>query len=104
VSVDGLKASQAYQAVARLAAAAPRVTEGSEPARADFGALVKAAVSDAATTLKAGEQAAASVAAGQAGLVDVVTAVSAAEVTLETAIAIRNKVVEAYQEIMRMPI
>ena len=54
--------------------------------------------------VKAGESAAMHVAAGDASLVDVVTAISAAEVALETAIAVRNRVIEAYQEIMRMPI
>jgi flagellar hook-basal body complex protein FliE len=34
----------------------------------------------------------------------VVTAVAAAEATLETVIAVRDEVIKAYQEIMRMPI
>src|SRR5580765_2595626 len=41
---------------------------------------------------------------GKAQLVDVVTAVSAAESSLETVMAIRDQVISAYQEIMRMPI
>jgi len=41
---------------------------------------------------------------GKGDLVDVVTAVQAAEVSLETVVAIRDKVIAAYQEIMRMPI
>lgn len=40
----------------------------------------------------------------QGNLVDVVTAVSEAEATVQTVVAIRDKVVTAYQEIMRMPI
>jgi len=39
----------------------------------------------------------------QANLTDVVTAVSEAEVTLQTVVAIRDKVVDAYREILRMP-
>ena len=42
--------------------------------------------------------------AKQTELVDVVTAVTNAEVTLETAVAIRDKIIQAYQSIIRMPI
>jgi flagellar hook-basal body complex protein FliE len=35
---------------------------------------------------------------------DVVTAVSNAEMTLQTVVAVRDRVLNAYQEIMRMPI
>ncbi len=35
---------------------------------------------------------------------DVVQAVSNAELTLQTVVAVRDRVVNAYQEIMRMPI
>ena len=42
--------------------------------------------------------------AGQANLVDLVTAVNDAELALDTVVAIRDKVISAYQDIMRMPI
>ncbi len=41
---------------------------------------------------------------GEADLKDVVTAVANAENTLETVVAVRDKVLSAYQEILRMPI
>src|SRR4051812_33012613 len=41
---------------------------------------------------------------GEADLKDVVTAVANAEHTLETVVAVRDKVLSAYQEILRMPI
>jgi flagellar hook-basal body complex protein FliE len=70
----------------------------------DFGSMVKNAMSDVmATTRKAETQMAAQV-AGKAELVDVVTAISAAEASLETVMAVRDQVISAYQEIMRMPI
>lgn len=37
-------------------------------------------------------------------LADLVTAVSNAEITLSTVVAVRDKVINAYQEILRMPI
>jgi flagellar hook-basal body complex protein FliE len=43
-------------------------------------------------------------ASGQADAHSVVQAMANAEVALETAVTIRNRVVEAYQELLRMPI
>lgn len=40
----------------------------------------------------------------QAELVDVISAVSNAELALESVVAVRDRVVQAYQEILRMPI
>ncbi len=42
--------------------------------------------------------------AGEADLKDVVTAVANAEQTLGTVVAVRDKVLSAYQEILKMPI
>lgn len=41
---------------------------------------------------------------GQGNLIDVVTAISSAEASLETVIAVRDQVISAYKEIMAMPI
>lgn len=41
---------------------------------------------------------------GQGETQDLVQAIARAEIALETVVAIRDKVVEAYQEIMRMPV
>ncbi|BBF80190.1 flagellar hook-basal body complex protein FliE [Asticcacaulis excentricus] len=41
---------------------------------------------------------------GKAELIDAVTAVATAEASLESVIAIRDQVISAYQEILRMPI
>lgn len=41
---------------------------------------------------------------GQAETHDLVQAIARAEIALETAVAVRDKVVEAYQEILRMPV
>ena len=43
-------------------------------------------------------------AAGKADIVDVVSSVTNAEVTLQAVVAVRDKVIEAYQDIMKMPI
>lgn len=104
MSMDSIRAAQIYAQVAQAAAEAPRTDDVREAAKPNFGAMVQTAVEATAQSVQAGEAAAASVAAGEASLVDVVTAVSAAEVTLEAAISVRNRMIEAYQDIMRMPI
>ena len=54
--------------------------------------------------MKQGEQVAASQVTGQADVVNVVNAVNSAELTLDTVVAVRDKVISAYQNIMQMPI
>mgnify|MGYP003837333055 CR=1 FL=1 len=53
---------------------------------------------------KAAEAQMASHVQGKGQLIDVVTAISSAEASLETVMAVRDQVISAYQEIMRMPI
>lgn len=41
---------------------------------------------------------------GNASIVDVVTAVAETEIALESMVSVRDRVISAYEEIMRMPI
>jgi len=50
------------------------------------------------------EQTAAAFMTGQADPHSVVEAIASAELAVETAVTLRNRVVEAYQELLRMPI
>jgi flagellar hook-basal body complex protein FliE len=69
-----------------------------------FGDILKSAMTDAMAASKNAEKQMAAQVAGKTELIDVVTAISAAEASLETVIAVRDQVISAYQEIMRMPI
>jgi flagellar hook-basal body complex protein FliE len=69
-----------------------------------FGDMLSGVLGDAAQSGRAAELKASGAIQGKGDLVDVVTAVQAAEVSLETVVAIRDKVIAAYQDIMRMPI
>lgn len=104
MTADAVRAAQIYAQLAEIGANAPRGEGAEAAARPNFGDLVQSAVAETTASLQAGDAAANAVAAGEASLVDVVTAVSAAEVALETAVAVRNRMIEAYQEILRMPI
>ena len=70
----------------------------------DFLNMVKSAAEQAVETGQKAESMAVAGIAGQADLMDVVRAVGNAEVTLQTVVAVRDKMVSAYQELMRMPI
>ncbi|MDP3341314.1 flagellar hook-basal body complex protein FliE [Frigidibacter sp.] len=59
---------------------------------------------DFAATLKAGEDTARAAMTGGADPHALVQALAATELAVETAVTLRDKVVEAYQEILRMPV
>jgi flagellar hook-basal body complex protein FliE len=101
--VNALAAAQAY---ANVQKAAGLETGAAPAASADggFGAMLKAVMSDTVQASRHAETQMAAQVQGKAELVDVVTALSAAETSLETVMAVRDQVISAYQEIMRMPI
>jgi len=55
-------------------------------------------------TLKHGEDTAKAALTGNADMPALVEAMARTELAVETAVTIRDKVVEAYQEILRMPV
>jgi flagellar hook-basal body complex protein FliE len=73
-------------------------------AGADFGATLSSLASNVTTSLRAAEQASFDGIAGTADTRQVVDAVMTAEQSLQTALAIRDKLVTAYLEISRMQI
>lgn len=100
-------AAKAYAAAQKgmgVGDAMPGLSAGAAPQAGGFGDLVKSAITDAVASSKHAERQMAAQVAGKAELVDVVTAISAAESSLETVMAVRDQVINAYQEIMRMPI
>ncbi|MGY6531386.1 flagellar hook-basal body complex protein FliE [Glycocaulis sp.] len=102
-----LAAIRAYAAAARQAAGAsePGVQPPADPSGVSaFGNMVMTALNETQEVMRTSENLTAQSAAGQAELVDVVTAMAAAEVQLETVISVRDQVIRAYQEILRMPI
>ncbi|MGE3289990.1 MAG: flagellar hook-basal body complex protein FliE [Geminicoccaceae bacterium] len=95
------QALKAYSAAARAVeapAAAP------QPLAGDFGAMVRAGLQSTSAQLEASETKAVEALTGRASLQDVVEAVTEAELSLQKMTAMRDRVISAYQEIMRMPI
>ena len=91
-------------AIRAYAQAARQVADPNAASAAGAGNPVAGGFGELVTVMQASETLTAQNAAGQAELVDVVTAMAAAEVQLETVIAVRDQVIRAYQEILRMPI
>lgn len=69
-----------------------------------FGGLLQRALGGAIETGHSAEAQAMQAVRGEGNLSQVVTALSRAELTLQTATVIRDRVVQAYQDIMKMPI
>jgi flagellar hook-basal body complex protein FliE len=99
-------AAGAYAATQGLTGlgATPRTAPKSAPPGGDFSSLLQGAVDGVARSGKAAEAQAMAVANGKADIVDVVTAVAESEAALETLVAVRDRVIAAYEDIMRMPI
>ncbi len=86
--------SAAYRAVSGMAAG------GGE----GFGAALQRAVEGVVNVQRSADTAATQALQGQGSVTDVVLAVSRAELALQTATTLRDRVVSAYQDVMRMPI
>lgn len=90
-------AANAYANMAKLA----NVNETTVERSASFGDVLKNTIVESIGTMKHGEMMSARAVTGDASLPDVVQAVNAAELTLQTVTAVRDRLINAYQELMR---
>jgi flagellar hook-basal body complex protein FliE len=77
---------------------------GAAGADKEFGAVLANLFSNTIDTVKAGEATSAAGVRGQASVQQVVEAVMSAEQSLQSSLAVRDKIVQAYLEISRMQI
>lgn len=93
---------KSLSAVQNYASAKPATA----PVEGDAGpqATLRGVAGDFAATLAKSEQIAQSTMMGGADPHALVQALAQTELAVETAVSVRNKVVEAYQEILRMPV
>jgi len=92
-------AINAYTNAARITGNAPQ-TAGTE----SFGKMLQDAAGSTLDTLKQGEAASLQAVTGNADLASVTQAVTDAQVALQTVVAVRDRVISAYQDIIKMPI
>jgi len=106
MTIPSAAAAGAYANVARLADPAAGLAKpmGEAATGSSFGALLKDALESVAEAGHKSDVQTKAMVAGKADMVDVVTAVSETEVAVETMVAVRNRVIEAYQSIMQMQI
>jgi flagellar hook-basal body complex protein FliE len=93
-------AANAYAALSR-AAQGPAKTSTQENG---FGKMLQNVLGDLANKGTQMDAKALAAANGKGDLVDVVTAVAETEVAVETLVSVRDRVIQSYEEIMRMPI
>lgn len=70
----------------------------------NFSDFLENKARESVETMKGAEKMSARAVTGEADLTEVVQAVTDAELTLQTVVAVRDRMISAYQEIMRMPI
>ena len=99
-------AAGAYAAVQNIGApkgGMPKVAP-SGGAEGGFASMLTSALDKVGEAGRNADTQALSAVGGKANVVDVVTAVAESETALQTLVAVRDRVISAYEEIMRMPI
>ena len=69
-----------------------------------FASVLKDAIGSVAEMGRKSDAQTQAAANGKANMVDVVTAVAETEVAIDAVVAVRDRVIAAYEEIMKMPI
>jgi flagellar hook-basal body complex protein FliE len=108
-TISSLTVTPAGVSPSSAASAYGRVSSGDGPAAAadggsGFGNMLQRALQGVVDSGHQADAQAMQGIAGHANLTEVVTAVSKAQLALQTTTAVRDRVVQAYQEIMRMSI
>ncbi|MEO1493679.1 MAG: flagellar hook-basal body complex protein FliE [Pseudomonadota bacterium] len=101
MNIESIAANQLYGTTQALNSAFPPNAEVDDESFAD---ALQNALAEMRSTVERGEKAAVEAMTGKGDTQSVVEALVATEMALETAVSVRDKVVEAYQEILRMPV
>ena len=102
-------AAGAYARLARMtdpSSALGKAGAGSDQAGEgpSFGAVLKEAVNSVTQAGRTSDAQTQSMVNGKANIIDVVTAVAETETAIDTVVSVRDRVIAAYEEIMRMQI
>jgi flagellar hook-basal body complex protein FliE len=97
-------------AAANAYASAARILDTGSPAKAadstgpSFGEVLKDAIGGVLDTGRKSDAQTVAMASGKANVMDVVTAVAETDVAVSTLVSVRDKVIAAYEDIMKMTI
>ena len=99
-------AASAYAALAKLHEQGAGLAGGAEAQATgpSFSAMLKDVIAAVTEAAQKGDAQAQSVAAGKANMIDVVTAVAETETTFQTLVSVRDKVIAAYEDVLKMQI
>lgn len=96
-------AAGSYAAAQRLSALEKQVQAASKP-QEEFASLVKESLQSVSQSAAAADRSMASAMKGGTDLLDVVTAVAESETAVQTLVSVRDRVIAAYEDVMRMAI
>ena len=96
-------AASAYANIARVMDAGG-TAKAAEPDGQSFGALLKDAIGGVMDSGRKSDAQTLSMTSGKANVMDVVTAVAETDVAVSTLVSVRDKVIAAYEDIMKMAI
>ena len=104
--ITPMLAAKAYAAVqAQAMGDVPAGLDGAAAAGgSNFGDILKGVMNDTVQASRTAESKITAGVQGKTDMVDVVTAISSAETSLETVMAVRDQVIAAYQQVMQMQI
>ena len=101
-------ASNAYASLARIMDSAGSAGAGigktADSGEHSFGAMLKDAIGSVMDAGRKSDQQTVAMASGKANVMDVVTAVAETDVAVSTLVSVRDRVIQSYEEIMRMSI
>jgi flagellar hook-basal body complex protein FliE len=99
-------AASAYAALARMSDQSAGIarTAGASEAGPNFSSILKDAMQTVTEAGRRSDTQAQAVATGKANMIDVVTAVAESETAIQALVSVRDKVIAAYEEILKMPI
>lgn len=96
--------SAAVNAYASTAGATQATRTRSEDVSGNFSDLLKSGLGAVQEKGRQADEVVAQAVNGKADILQVVTAVAETELAMETLVSVRDRVIGAYEEIMRMPI
>ena len=97
-------AANAYANLARMMERSAGLEKTADSQGPSFGALVKEAIGSVMDAGKKSDAQTVAMANGKANVMDVVTAVDETDVAVSTLVSVRDRVIQSYEDIMKMPI
>lgn len=102
-------AANAYSSLARMLEAAGNAGKstgaaGAETGGPSFGTVLKDALGSVMDAGRKSDAQTVAMASGKANVMDVVTAVAETDVAVSTLVSVRDRVIQSYEDIMKMPI